>query len=287
METLKDFGRGLGASLSRPALLALAWAYGACLAVGLAFTILAYRFVAGTVSNSAMAGELRQGQTADWMVDLIGTPGTSSSVRLTMTAAILFVVVYLVLTVFFSGGVVAKVRTALGLAGPERFLESSARYIGPMALVASAEVVAVVVLAIVFVVATYAGGLFGARPAIAWPLLALSAFTFALVTSVFDYARIRLVACEDRAVLAALGGAFRFVGRRALPVVALTVLNGVVALAALWLLVWVHALVPLDTGAGLLLGIVVGQIGILGRLWARVAAYATETALWARVSDMA
>lgn len=285
MGTLRDFARGVGASFSRPALAALGWVYAACLAVGVAFTILVYRFVASTVSGSAIAAELRQGQSANWVMDLIGEPGTRASLVEMMTAAMVLVPVYLVLALFFSGGVVSKVRAALGLAGPDRFLAASARYVGPMARVAVVEIVVVGILASVLLVGLGAGLYAGASGAVVWTLLGLSTFVLALVTSVFDYARIEVVAADGGSALGALGSAFRFAGRRPVSVVVLALLNTVLALAVAWVLVWLHSLVPLDTGPGVLLGMVVGQAGVLGRLWSRVAAYATETALWENAAE--
>jgi hypothetical protein len=284
MRALKDFARGLTASFSGQALVALGWAYAACLAVGFVFTLMMYRFVAGTVAGSAMASDLRQGQSAGWSVDQFGRPGTSTSVAMLVTAAMVLAPVYLVLVVFFSGGVVAKVRAALGLAGPERFLSASARYAGVMARVASVEVIVVGVLGGILLVGMTVGDYADLGNAFAWSTLALSMCALALVTSVFDYARIGVVASDNGSALAALRGAVRFVGQRALPVVFLAALNGALALAVAWLLVWAHSVVSLDTGAGMLLGLVVGQVGVLGRLWSRVVAYAAETSLWEQAS---
>ena len=110
MKTLRDLTRGIAASFSGHALAALGWTYAGALAVGLAFTVVAYRFVAATVQHSAMAADLRGGQSAGWLVDLIGREGTSASVASLMTVATVLAPVYLVLVIFFSGGVLSKVR---------------------------------------------------------------------------------------------------------------------------------------------------------------------------------
>lgn len=285
MEALRDFGRGLVASFAPQALAALGWIYGAALAVAFVFTLLVYRFVASTVTGSAMAEELRGGQSANWIVDLVGRPGTTSTIAVLGTTAMLLVVVYVVIAVFFSGGVIAKVRAALGHAGPERFLAASGRHVGPMARVAVVEIIVIAILAIVLFAGQAIGGFSGVANALAWGWLALTAFTLGLVMSVFDYARIRVVAKDERSGLDAIAAAVRFVGRRALPVVLITVVTGVLSLVVALSLVWVHSTLGLDTGAGVFLGIVVGQIGVIGRLWTRVVAYATETAFWERTSD--
>jgi hypothetical protein len=280
MKAIGALIRGLSASLALPALGALGWAYAACLAVAAAFTLLAYRFVSTTVAGSAMAADLRHGQTIGWIVDLAGTPGTTSSVAMLATAAIVLAAVYLALTIFLSGGIVTRVRAALGFGAAEPFLTASARHVGAMARVASVEIVVVGVLVVVMLVGEAVGAYGSFGNAVAWGWLALSLFVLALVTSVFDYARIRLVEREDGSAMRALGEAIRFVGRNAAAVALLAALAGVVALAVWWLVVWLHGVVALDTGIGVLLGLVVGQVGVLARLWTRIAAYAAETALF-------
>jgi hypothetical protein len=284
METLRDFFRGLVASVAGPALGALGWAYAASLAVAAAFTVVVFRFVQASVAGSAEAADLRHGQSADWVVDVLGTPGMRPGVVTLMTLATVLVPVYLVLVIFLSGGVVSRVRTALGLAPREPFLPASARHVWPMARVALVEIVTVGIVAVALGMGLAVGIYAELGNAVPWALLAVAVFVLALVTSVFDYVRIGLVDRDDGSALKALGGALKFAGRRAPSVALLAVLEAALALAVWWLAVWLHSLVPLETGAGVLLGILVGQAGVLARLWARVAAYAAEASLWSRAS---
>lgn len=284
METLKDFGRGLAASFSPHSLVALGWVYAAVLGAGAAFTLLAFRFVMSSVMSTATAADLRAGQTAAWAIDLIGSPGTQPAVATLSTAAVVLVPVYLVLVIFFSGGVISKVRAALGFAGPERFLTASARHAGAMARVAAVEIVVVGILGVICMIALGAAAT-SRTHAVAWATLAVALYVLAVVTSAFDYARVAVVARDDGSALGAITGALGFAGRRAPSVLALAALNGVLALAALWAFVWAHSAVALDTGGGVLLGLIVGQVSVIARLWTRMVAYAAETSLWERTAE--
>jgi hypothetical protein len=278
MGAFRDFARGLRASLTRPALAALGWTYAACLAVAALFAVLVFQFAMGTVEGTAMAEDLGRGQLAWWVVDLAGTPGAGRSVGLLATAAMLFAPLYLVLAVFASGGVVTSVRRALGLAEPEPFLVASARHAGSMVLVAAIEVIVVGLLALMLLVGQIAAGLGGAGNVLTWLWLAASAFTISTVATVFDYARIRVVAGGTPA-FEAMGEALRFVGRAAPSVALLVLLNGLLSLGAAIAAMAAHAAISRQTGAGLAAAVLVGQLGVLARLWTRVVAYASETAL--------
>ncbi|MCC6744526.1 MAG: hypothetical protein IT175_11755 [Acidobacteria bacterium] len=55
--------------------------------------------------------------------------------------------------------------------------------------------------------------------------------------------------------------------------------NLVVTLVVAWIALTMHGTVPRETGGGVILALVVGQLGILGRIWARIAALATQASL--------
>jgi len=175
------------------------------------------------------------------------------------------------------------VRAALGLSGPERFFTASARHVGPMARVAVLEVVVVAVLAGILFFGVAAAAVSGLGNSMAWITLGIAGFVLAFVTSFFDYARVAVVARDDRSAIRGLADAMKLFGQRPIAVVVLAVLNGVLALVVLVLLLEVHGMVRLDTTLGMLLGVVVGQFGVLARVWSRVAAYGAEASLAARV----
>lgn len=98
-------------------------------------------------------------------------------------------------------------------------------------------------------------------------------------TMIFDYAKVRAVVEDRRSMLGAINAAVGFIGRNAEGTVLLFSLNfGVFAIA-----VGLYALVAPGAGnAGLLmwLGVALGQLYVLARLWIKLTFWASETALF-------
>jgi hypothetical protein len=103
-------------------------------------------------------------------------------------------------------------------------------------------------------------------------LYAVFLVVLALVNLVADFAKVRLVVEDRRSALASLTSSLRFIRRRFLRIVWLYVLNIIVALvvARLWLQTAPSAAAP--TWVALL----VGQVYLVCRLWARLAFMASE-----------
>lgn len=286
---INDYIRGLRASFSGPALVAVGWSWAATLVMAALLTTLVFTFVSGTVGSSAMAEQLREGMTGSWIVDLTGTPGTQGTVGALFLLAIALAPLYLVLAVFLSGGVVAGVERALGIVGdrePRTFFSACGRYVGPMFRLALVEIVILGIAITVLFIVRGAGTAVGLGNWFAWGWLAASLVVLAIVTAVFDFARVEAVARDTRQAISSWVSAIRFAGRRAPAFLGVVVLNLLLALVVAGTLIWLHGRIDLSTGGGVFLGIVVGQIAVLGRIWARVAAYATEAALW-QTSDLA
>ena len=96
---------------------------------------------------------------------------------------------------------------------------------------------------------------------------------------IFDYAKVRAVVEDRRSMLGAINAALGFIGRNYGAVVGLFAANFllfavVVGLYAL--------LAPSAGGAGLTMwaGFAIGQLYVIGRLWAKLAFWATETSLF-------
>jgi hypothetical protein len=101
----------------------------------------------------------------------------------------------------------------------------------------------------------------------------------AVSATIFDYAKVRAVVEDRRSMLGALKASIEFIGRNAAAVVTLFALNFGMFVATLA----VYAVVAPGAGRpGLLmwLGVAVGQIYVLARLWIRLAFWASETALF-------
>jgi hypothetical protein len=101
----------------------------------------------------------------------------------------------------------------------------------------------------------------------------------ALVSVIFDYAKVRAVVEDRRSMIGAIAAGARFARRNAAAVVALYVMTGClfVALLAIYAIAAPGAS---STGAGVWFGLLIGQLYLLGRLWIRLVFYASETALF-------
>ena len=67
--------------------------------------------------------------------------------------------------------------------------------------------------------------------------------------------------------------------RRAPVFIVVVVFNLVVAAAVAWIAVTLHGTIQRETGTGVLIGLAVGQVGVLGRIWVRIVALSTQASL--------
>jgi hypothetical protein len=278
---IHSFIGGIRASLTRYGAKALAWCYLSSIGTTSLFFIPFFLYIRSTVAGSAMATELRGGQIPDWIVDLGGTSATGAAIGTFAIVAILLVPVYLLLVVALTGGVLENLAVALGLrTRPRPFLVACGDLVGPTARIVLVEAPAVGLLVFVLSLVRGALELVGSSPVVAWGWLATLVLLVAFVTTFFDFARIRLYLVGDRAALRSLGDTFRFTFSHFWSVLGLVVLNSVVAMLIFIGFVWLHSRVPLDTAAGIVVGILAGQLSIGARLWWRIAAFGAEAALW-------
>ncbi|HQR37884.1 MAG TPA: hypothetical protein PLF26_05730 [Blastocatellia bacterium] len=282
---LHDFINGLRASFRTPSIKTIAWCFAICLVFAGLFALVVYGFVARRVDGSAISESLRNGIDIDWTIDTLGSDGFGASFRMLATLAVALVPAYLVVSVFLSGGIVSSVRRALGYDDDTTrvsFFTLCAWYLGPMARVAILEVVVLLAVTVGVAIGARSGGPTTRENVLAWVWLFGSAYALTLVASLFDYARIEVVAAGRRSAFSALGSACRLAGRKPLGVAVLALLNMALSLGVWVGFVWLHSNVNLTTAGGVAAGVLVGQIGIIGRFWTRVVAYASETSLHAR-----
>jgi hypothetical protein len=100
-----------------------------------------------------------------------------------------------------------------------------------------------------------------------------------LVSIVFDYAKVRAVVEDRRSMIGAVAAGARFARRNASAVAALYLLTA--CLFVVLLVVYAIASPGAgSTGAGVWLGVAIGQLYLLGRVWIRLVFFAGETALF-------
>ena len=110
-------------------------------------------------------------------------------------------------------------------------------------------------------------------------LYAVFGVLLALVSVIFDYAKVRAVVEDRRSMIGAIASGARFARRNAGAVAALYLLTGGL-FAALLLVYAIAAPGAGSTGAGGWLGVAIGQLYLLGRVWIRLVFFASETALF-------
>ena len=110
-------------------------------------------------------------------------------------------------------------------------------------------------------------------------LYAIFGVLLVLVSIVFDYAKVRAVVEDRRSMIGAIAAGARFARRNAAGVAALYLLTSSLFVALL-LVYAIAAPGASSTGAGVWLGVAIGQLYLLGRLWIRLVFFASETAFF-------
>ncbi len=282
MNPFLAIARGIRAAAAPRALVALGWIYGllAALAAGLTFVV--YTVVSGGVANSSVASTLRSGMSPDWLLDTFAQPGGGAKTVAVLLLAVMLAVVYAAVSVALSGGAVSRVLGALAGSGSSRepFLAECGRYAGPMLRVALIEIVFLTVVGGVLVIVWVGGLAGGAGNTFAWISVGVMALALAVITGMADVARVHVVATENRSAVAAWRDALSHGVRRAPVFLILVLFNLAVAATVAWIALTMHGTIPRETGPGVLIGLAVGQVCILGRIWVRIVALATQASLW-------
>lgn len=281
MNPFLAIARGIRAASSSGSLVALGWIYGVLAALAAILTIVVYTVVSLGVARSGIAGQLRSGLSTDWLIDTFAQPGAGSKAVAILLLAVALAVVYAAASVALSGGVVERVLRSLEAGSGERepFLAVCGRFAGPMLRVALIEIVFLAVVGGVLAIVWVAGLAGGAGHAFAWIAVGVLAIAIALITGVSDVARVHVVATGDRSAVTAWRDALAHAGRRAPVFVVVVVFNLVVAVAVAWIAMTLHGTIPRETGTGVLVGLAVGQAGVLGRIWVRIVALSTQASL--------
>lgn len=110
-------------------------------------------------------------------------------------------------------------------------------------------------------------------------LYAIFGVLLVFVGIVFDYAKVRAVVEDRRSMVGAIGAGARFTRRNAAAVATLYLLTACVFVA----LLGVYAITAPGSGSsgtGVWIGIAIGQLYLLARLWIRLVFFASETALF-------
>ena len=247
--------------------------------------VLPIRKIVGEISNIDLADEFVSGFQLDLFVDFWAQH--SSALKSVALTAVGLGVLYLIINVFLTGGIVASLASAHGVS-LRRFFYSASRYFWRYLRL-------FVLLAVVVGLLLAGYGLWLDElvdnlrrdsttdvASFLWRAIAVTVMLvfFSLVMMVFDYAKIRTVVDGRRSVFVAACAAFGFSFRRFLRTVSLFYFNLVIVgiLFAVYLIV--EDRFSNATTASMVSLFVVQQIFILSRIWMRLSFFATQMAFY-------
>lgn len=279
MSILKAFANGAAATLRRPRLLALLWVinvvYAAAIVTPLALIVQA------DLGHSFLGSNIRP-LDAPWLAEAALKYG--SALPAMGGGLVLGVVLFLGLYVFLNGGIVGRLLDREGRPTLTAFVTDCARYFG--------RYVRLFLLSLVFLALTFGVALRLLSALIApfienarteWTTIILSnlhllaaLLLLSAVHMVFDYAKIAVVADDEKRSLKALGHALKFLKNRFFRAWALYLLVVAVFLAGT---VACHIVLGRLSGpatAAVVLGFLWMQASVLFRIWVKTLFFAAQ-----------
>jgi len=272
MSVLKAIAKGMGATFRKPRLVAILYVFNLVFAA--AFVAPFFAIVQSELGHSFLGSNVRPADVM-WLGESALKYGEAAPAILgqILVAAVL----YLVLQVFLSGGVVGRLLDREGRTTLEPFFADCGRYFW--------RYVRIFLVSLVFLVLTFGVvlKLLSAliRPAsesavTEWLPLVLSNLHFlaallllSVVRMIVDYARIAVVADGEAKVLRALRHALKFLGKRFFKAWAIYLLLVVLTLAGTVVFYVVLGRFAAPAVAGVVAGLVWMQIFVLFRIWIR------------------
>lgn len=282
MNPFLAIARGIRAAVAPGSLVALGWIYALLASLAAALTIVVFMVISQGAANSAVASQLRSGMSADWLIDTFSQQGSGGKFMAVALFALVLAVVYVVGSTLLSGGVASRVLDAVDGFGSTRetFLGECGRFAGPMLRVSLIELIFLGVIGGAMFIGWGIGLASDAGHVFAWGSIAAIAFVLAAIIGISDVARAHVVSTGDRSAVAAWRDALSHSFRRAPVFLMLVLFNLGVAIVVAWIALTIHGTISRETGGGVIIALVVGQIGIVGRIWARIVALATQASLW-------
>jgi len=279
MAVFKALGNGITTASRRPTLLLILWVINVLFAL-----LIAGPFFALFKSDlgHSLLGRNLQALDFIWLGDLLFryqdvAPAALAAVT---TPVVLYTLVY----VFFNGGIIGRLLDREGRTTPQTFFSDCGRYFWRFVRL---FLVSLLFYALAFGVVLEAVSALlkpiSERALTEWPDIWISALHsvlallfLSLVHMVFDYARITVVAEDDRRVLHALRAALRFVGRRVFRAWSLYLLIAAGFVAGTAAYVLAGQAIPAEGLGWTGLAIIWGQLFIAFRLWTKMVFFSAQ-----------
>jgi len=279
MTVFKAIGNGAGTASRRPLVLSTLWV------ANLVFALLIVAPWAALVRadlGHSLLGRSLHALDFLWLGDLVFRYQNAAPALL--AGFLVPLVFYFALSVFLNGGVLGRLLDREGRTTLQAFFADCGRHFG--------RFVRLFLISVAFYVLAFGAvlGLFSlitgralerARTewtplGLTWGRTLLALLLLSLVHMVFDYARIIVVAEDERRVLRALRKALAFLGRRFFRAWALYLIVGAGVVAAAALYFAVGGLIPGSGLAWLGFGLLWGQAFVLFRLWTKMVFFSAQ-----------
>ncbi len=279
MSVIRSIGTGIGNTFRKRRVLLYLWAVNAVFALVVAFPVLA--LIQKELGHSLLGSGVRVLDIM-WLGEMIFNYGPSLPAIAAGMAlpALLFVLFY----IFLNGGIIGRLLDREGPATLASFLADCGRYAG--------RFFRLFLLSLLFYAALFGGLLSllaaGLKPWIdsartEWPLLILSNVRFliallllSIVHMVFDYARIVIVADEERRAFRALRLALGFLKKRFFRAWGLYLLVALAVLAGWAADLFVSGRIGDASTLTLVLGLVWAQVLVVYRIWTKALFFSAQ-----------
>jgi len=255
------------------------------------FTLILQTAAGRTAADSMMADKL----DVDWTTDVINLqmPGSSFDSAGIQTGVLLAVAAfsYLLFTTLLTGGILSVFTTESGRFTVRDFWAGCGanfwRFFRLMLISLFFYAAAIAVYAVIHrrigrldAVATAYETVVYKR----WAGLGLLLLMFWIVNMIFDYARIMTVVNDSRRMIRQTLSAVRFVLRHPLKTFALYLAIVLIGMAVFALLLRLRGSLDQSSITAVLLAILIGQLTLASRMWARVASCAGQMELYRRLA---
>ncbi|HVP90963.1 MAG TPA: hypothetical protein VMS75_07070 [Terriglobales bacterium] len=279
MTVFKAIGNGAGTASRRPLALAVLWV------TDLVFAVLIVAPWAALVRadlGHSLLGRSLHALDFLWLGEAVYR--YQSAAPALLAGWLVLLAVYFGLSVFLNGGVIGRLLDREGRTTFQTFFADCGRHFGRFVRL---FLVSVVFYALAFGTVLGLFSMVTARAAerartewtplgLSWARTLIALLLLSLLHMVFDYARIFVVAEDERRVLRALGKALAFLGRRFFRAWALYLLVGAGLVAGAALYFAAAGLIPGSGLAWLGLGLVWGQAFVVFRFWTKMVFFSAQ-----------
>ncbi len=287
MKVLRSYGNGIKRAFLEPKMVVVLWLVNFVFASVIYFLFSGY--LSDTIGNSLVASNFLKGFDFKTFFELMAHEG--AGLHWILYAAFILSFLFYWVSIFLHGGILSVVKTRAqgGMTEGQdtrfapAFFQGAGKFFGRFFRLSVYSLLLWLVFGIVYFLlnllmkALTAGGT--NEPAIYyryWARGIIILFLYFLIRMIGDYARIKVVAEDSKAVFGSFLFAIRFVFRnffRTLILYYLILITGLILFSVYW---FIQKMVPTQSLLFILLAFLIGQVFILSRGWLQIALQAAQ-----------